>query len=328
MKCTGRHKRIISIISVISAGVIALTSCGSVEFPSRYNLFDTTTEYGLNEGSSSAAPLFARDLCVIGDGMFDMGDFDSSRAESSGIFDIGKRDVSFADDIFQKMYPASTTKILTSLVAIENGDLNETITVSQSAMDALEYGSSTCGLQVGDTVTLEQLLYGLMLRSGNEAANVIAEMIAGSIENFAGLMNERAQEIGATHSHFVNANGLHNDDHYTTVYDLYLIFNEALKNEDFYKIISTKEYSTTYKNSAGEDVTVNWASTNQYLNGDSEVPEGFTVIGGKTGTTNAAGSCLVLLSTKKNDSYISIVMRAPSHIDLYNYMTTILEKFT
>ncbi|MEI3340415.1 MAG: serine hydrolase [Eubacterium sp.] len=135
--------------------------------------------------------------------------------------------------MYEKRYPASTTKILTAYLALKYGKLDDTLTVSQDAIYTLMAGSSICGLKPGDKITLEDALYGLMLCSGNDAANVIAEYISGSTEKFADLMNEEAKALGATQSHFVNAHGLPDEDHYTTAYDLYLIFNAAIKNEDF-----------------------------------------------------------------------------------------------
>jgi D-alanyl-D-alanine carboxypeptidase (penicillin-binding protein 5/6) len=163
------------------------------------------------------------------------------------------------------------------------------------------------------------------MRSGNDAANTIAEMISGSTEAFAQLMNEEAQALGATNSHFVNPHGLSDEEHYTTLYDLYLIFQAAVSDDTFCTIINTGSHTATYQNSAGETVTAEWSTTNRYLKGEQEAPEGVTVVGGKTGTTDAAGYCLVLYS--KDDSgtpYISIVLKGDSRDDLYVQMNELL----
>lgn len=121
-------------------------------------------------------------------------------------------------------------------------------------------GSSICGLKPGDQLTLDQALYGLMLCSGNDAANVIAEYISGSTDKFAELMNKEAQALGATQSHFVNPHGLPDDNHYTTAYDLYLIFNAAIKDDRFVNYISTKKYTTSYTDASER----RWSGVGEY----------------------------------------------------------------
>ena len=194
---------------------------------------------------------------------------------------------------------ASTTKILTAYIIIRNCDLDDKVTVSADAIANMA-DSSKCGLAAGDVLTVRDLLYGLLLVSGNDAANVLAEYYSGSIDKFAEEMNREAKALGATQSHFVNANGLPDPNHYTTVYDMYLIFQEAIQTQDFIDIIHTKSYDAAYQNASGNTVTQTWESTNRYLNGQTTEPEDITVIGGKTGTTNAAGYCLVLYSTFAN----------------------------
>ena len=151
--------------------------------------------------------------------------------------------------MFDKIYPASTTKLMTALVALENADLSDVVTVSQNAdMNSFAADEATCGIQAGDKITLSDLLYGLLLHSGNDNATAIAEYVGGSMDGFAKMMNKEAKKLMATGTHFVNSNGLHNDDHYTTAYDLYLIFNECIKNDDFVslsKIISENMVSPT-----------------------------------------------------------------------------------
>ena len=166
-----------------------------------------------------------------------------------------------------------------------------------------------------------------MLRSGNDAAVAIAEGIAGDVESFAVMMNDTARELGATNSNFVTPNGLHDDNHYTTVYDMYLILNAALDNPDFYSIFTADKYTANYT-SGGSAKTVDWTTTNQYLSGNVKKPSGFTILGGKTGTTGAAGYCLVLLSENENqDKIISIVFNANCRSNLYLLMNEILSNY-
>jgi D-alanyl-D-alanine carboxypeptidase (penicillin-binding protein 5/6) len=271
----------------------------------------------------------AENLCVGGTTNTASDDVDADFAESAAVFSIDDQEITYAQNIYEKRYPASTTKILTAYLALKYGDLNDTITVSEDAINSLPSGSSTCGLQIGDQITLDQLLYGLMLRSGNDAANVIAEYISGSSEAFAELMNQEAISMGATHSHFVNPHGFHDEEHYTTAYDLYLIFNTAITDERFVNYISTKSYQASYLNASGEAVDVLWQNTNGYLKGSYEAPENVVVVGGKTGTTNAAGSCLVLYSLNQDQKpVISIVLKSDSSDHLYTLMTEMLANFS
>ena len=173
-----------------------------------------------------AAKGFASDLCVISDeGSFNPEDVTS---QAGALFDLTDREVLYSKDAFEKLYPASITKVMTALIAIKYDNLEDQVTVTEDAV-ITETGATLCGIQPGDTLTLEQLLYGLMLPSGNDAGAAIAIHMSGSIDAFADKMNEEAKRLGATDTHFMNPHGLHDEDHYTTAYDLYLIFNEALK---------------------------------------------------------------------------------------------------
>jgi D-alanyl-D-alanine carboxypeptidase len=146
------------------------------------------------------------------------------------------------------------------------------------------------------------------------------------MDGFAKMMNKEAKKLMATGTHFVNSNGLHNDDHYTTAYDLYLIFNECIKNDDFVKIIKSKSHTAKVTGSSGAVRSITWEPTNFYATGEAEKPDNVTVIGGKTGTTKLAGNCLVLLTEDENNHpYISIVMNADTKPLLYKDMTAIVE---
>ncbi|MCI8991390.1 MAG: D-alanyl-D-alanine carboxypeptidase [Eubacterium sp.] len=328
MRCI--NKAILSGLLIVSVYFLAACSLGKeTEIANRYDVFKTSGAYGITGNSTySEMSLFAEDLCVADTEDIATDQFDSSLSVSSAVFDLTDRTVNASQKIYEQMYPASTTKILTGYLAVKYGNLSDTVTVSESAVD-LPSDSSNCGLKAGDTLTLEQLLYGLLLCSGNDAANAIAEHISGNNEAFVALMNEEAAKMGATRSHFMNPHGLHDENHYTCAYDLYLIFNEACKNEQFYQLISTHNYTANYTSASGEATEQSWESTNQYFNGNTAVPENVTVIGGKTGTTNSAGNCLVLLSqNSKNELFISIVLKAENRENLYTCMTELLTNFT
>ena len=327
MKCTNKIIRIIPLAAIC----LLLGGCDQrTELKDAYDIYHTSDQYQLT-GSTTDKPvtLFASDLCIGGTENTHTDKIDTSYAETAAVFSVNDQKITYAQNIYEKRYPASTTKILTAYLALKYGKLDDTLTVSQDAIYTLMAGSSICGLKPGDKITLEDALYGLMLCSGNDAANVIAEYISGSTEKFADLMNEEAKALGATQSHFVNAHGLPDEDHYTTAYDLYLIFNAASKNEDFVHYISTKQYEVTYEDAYGEKVEQTWTNTNGYLNKTYESPKEVTIVGGKTGTTGEAGSCLVLMSENSaGDPIISIVLKSDGKDHLYTLMSEMLTNFS
>lgn len=187
---------------------------------------------------------------------------------------------------------ASTTKIMTALVALENADINQTFTVSETAC---KVEGTQIGLLAGDQISLNDLLHMLMMKSANDAAQTIAENISGSLEAFAELMNERAKQMGLTHTHFENPHGLPSDNHYTTARELALIAAEALKNDTFAQIVSTKKKKLDYHGLVIENSN-RLLSSYEYTTGV------------KTGFTKAAGRCLVTSAKKDGATLINVTL--------------------
>lgn len=211
-------------------------------------------------------------------------------------------------------YPASTTKIMTCILALENFDLDEEVTVGEEILGKFELSagysakSSLMGLEIGETVTMRDLLYGLMLVSGNEAADAIAVAVSGSVKEFVKLMNSKAAELGMTSTHFVNPNGVNNAEHYTTARDMSKLAAYALKNAEFRKIVGTASYTLPATNKHAEPRIKN--NTNKLLytqETDTEDVKYEYAIGVKTGDTPAAGKCLVA-AAEKNGATVIIVM--------------------
>ena len=196
---------------------------------------------------------------------------------------------------------ASTTKIMTTIVILEKADLNEIVTVSAKAGGT---GGSRLGLKRGDKASVRDLLYGLMLRSGNDAAVALAEHVGGSVKEFAELMNEKAIELGLTNTHFVTPHGLDDANHYTTALELAKLTDYAMDNETFAKIVGTKS-TTIYINNQSRQIN----NTNELLG----VLNG--VVGVKTGFTNNAGRCLVTETKRNNMDIITIVLGADTKKD-------------
>lgn len=273
----------------------------------------------------TAAP-FASELCVVTNDVPAGSNLDMSNVGAAMLLDLRTSRVIYAQNVHERLHPASITKIMTALVALENGNLESTLTAT-NAVKITESGAVLCGLKSGDTMTLDQALRILLVYSANDVAMLIAENIGGSVENFLEMMNQKAHDLGATNTHFANPHGLTDINHYTTAYDLYLIFKEAIKNETFNEIIHMTGYQTTYYDKNGKAKTFNKQTSNLFLKGERKAPENVTVIGGKTGTTQAAGHCLILLSRDESGSpYISVVMRSGSSDELYNKMTDLLKE--
>lgn len=308
--------------------LLLLTGCSSSTEP--LMKYSDTNANGIeftasNDSIDEYANLFSENLCVI-PLKSDKGGDGNLAAEATLLVDNTDNNMLYADNIYEKLYPASITKVMTALVTLKNADLSDTVTVSHNASHITEVGASLCGLNEGDKIKLEDLLNMFLISSGNDAGIAIAEHVAGTEEAFAKMMNEQAKELGATHSNFVNSHGLHDENHYTTAYDIYLIFREALKQPTFVDIISEKSYKVTYTNANGNQINKEYSTTNLYLKGNEAMPEGITVIGGKTGTTNKAGSCLVLYSKDKSDKeYISVILKSDSKASLYSQMSYLLK---
>ena len=219
-------------------------------------------------------------------------------------------------------YPASTTKVMTCLLALENLDLNSTVTMTEEGVALATEGSSNCGSVVGEEFTVEQCLYMLMLKSANDIATQLAIEISGSVEAFADLMNRRAEEIGCTGTHFHNPSGMPDEEHYTTAVDLARIFREAYKNEMFRKLIGTAVYTVPPTNKYDSERT--YQNHNSLIIADSEYYYEYCK-GGKTGFTNAAQRTLVSAAEKDGRTLICVTMKTPDKSDyidqkrLYTY---------
>lgn len=224
----------------------------------------------------------------------------------------------------EKVYPASTTKVLTAILALENVDISNSTVVSKEATK-LPYGSSNAALKEGEVMTIEDLLYAMMLKSGNDAANVIAEAVSGNISDFVILMNQKAREIGCSNTNFTNAHGYHDDNHYTTPSDMMKILSYALKNETFIKIFSTTSYTIPATNKTSKERI--YQNTNRLiLTKDASYLSRYYeyCIGGKTGYTDEAGRTLVAYAKKDDKNLILGVFNSnPSGTEDLRYTDSI-----
>ena len=281
--------------------------------------------FGIHSGGDmmvKATP-FADGLCVTETDV-DADAIFISAAEAA-LFNLTTQEVTYAKNIFEQRSPASLTKIMTALVALRYGHMDDMVTVDDAAFD-IEEASSVCELHRGDRLTLKQLMYGMLIASGNDAAQMIAEHVGGgSISNFGEMMNQTALELGATHTHFVNAHGLTASDHYTCAYDVYLMLNAAMKYDLFMDIIQRQNYYAEYTDADGDAYAMTWETTDHYLTGEASKPTNVVIYGGKTGTTEDAGACLALISKDLyGNPFISVILHSDSKETLYPEMNQVL----
>ena len=264
---------------------------------------------------------FAQKLCVSSQGNVDcIKNAQLEEGQKGLLFSLSNHKVLYANGIYDKVYPASITKIMTAMLALQSGKLNDTVTITQDNV-TLEDGSQVCGFVAGDQVTLDQLLHCLLVYSGNDAASAIAEYVGGSTENFVQMMNDYAAKLGCTGTHFSNPHGLQDENHYTTPYDIYLMLNEAFTYPEFTEITELPSYTVTYTGSDGTEKSTTLTATDHYLTGEATAPKDVTILGGKTGTTEVAGNCLAILTQNAyGKTFVSIVMGAATKELLYQEM--------
>lgn len=231
--------------------------------------------------------------------------------EGAIVTEINTDQVMYHKNAFEVFYPASTTKIMTLLVAIENGNLDEVVTVCDDAA-RVPRDSSLAYISPGDQLTLRDLLYGLMIPSGNDAAVAIACHIGGSEEQFVAMMNEKARKIGTLHTNFMNPHGYHHPEHYTTPYDLALIMEEGAKFPEFRNIIGATVYETTITNQQGIEHARIWHCQNRALLEHSPfyIEE---IVGSKTGFTSEARHTLVSLAEKNGYEYVAVIFKGDQY---------------
>lgn len=242
-------------------------------------------------------------------------------AETGVLIEASTGAVIYNKNMNQKMYPASITKILTSLIAIENSTMDEMVTFSHDSVFSLSYDDAHIGMMEGEMLSMEDCLYGVLLASANEVANAVGEHVGGTIDGFADLMNERAKEAGALNSNFENPSGLFNENHYTTCYDMAMITRAAIKSQKFLEIEKNTTYSipstnlTTEPRYFGNRHKMLFPNNPVYYDG---------ILGGKTGYVDQSGNTLVTFARRNGMTLISVVMKSDSS-NVYADTTKLLD---
>lgn len=243
-------------------------------------------------------------------------------SETAVLMDADTGAILYNKGMDEKRYPASITKIMTALLALEHSGLDEEVTFTEECLADQTSDSGNLGMKVGEILTMRQCLMALMIRSANDVATQIAVHVAGSVSAFADMMNQRAQELGCVNTHFVNASGMPDENHYTTAHDMALIFQQAIKNQDFLDIIGTQSFTIEPTNMNPESRVLN---THHALL-SAAAPEHYDgCFGGKTGVTEASKNTLVSGATRDGMTLIAVAMRADAgqvcqdHISMFDY---------
>lgn len=312
-----------SILFLLVTATIALAGCrnSSNEFLAYESLSDAAGQ--AIDTSVTQSDFFAENLAVVSEEVNRGGD-DLLTSGSTLLINLTDNQVIYADHVYDRMFPASLTKLMTALVVLSYGELTDSVTVSFNASHIPEPGARVCGYQEGDVISMEALLNSLLVYSGNDAAIAIAEHMGQSEAEFVKIMNKKATEIGAVHSNFVNASGLHDDNQYTTAYDMYLIFNTLIKYDTFRNIISSASYTAVYKDKDGNAQEKVLNSTNNFT-GPEEEDASVEILGGLTGATKKAGSLGILLCKDSNNKeYVLMILDAANNDTLHSQISHLL----
>ena len=314
------------LVVLCGAGGFGVYMLKGGNFSTPVNSFNAFSEFDntLVSKEEQRAEGFAQNLCVVTkDVPLDSVSLDDN--QSGVLLNLSDKKVLYAKGAYNKVYPASITKIMTAMLALKYGNMDDTVTISQENV-TLESGSQVAGFMEGGQVTMDQLLHCLLVYSANDAASAIAEYVGGSTENFVQMMNDYAAKLGCTGTHFSNPHGLQDENHYTTPYDIYLMLNEAFTYPEFTEITELPSYTVTYTGSDGTEKSTTLTATDHYLTGEATAPKDVTILGGKTGTTEVAGNCLAILTQNAyGKTFVSIVMGADTKELLYQEMNSLLQ---
>lgn len=326
MKCSSNKlKRLIVLCFVFLFTATLLTGCGKKYDMDKPLSISSTVNLPIvrPSGMANENVVIPYDSYVYDDAEFDY--------ETGLLINETSNTLVTAVNPHKRFYPASMTKTMTALIvmeAVERGEisLNDTVVV-KSPIEFDEDNVVKLGLEPGDYITVNELLHGLLIASFNDCAVVLARYVGNTEGNFVSLMNEKAAELGATNTHFMNPHGLHNSNHYTTPYDLYLIFKEFSKKDFLVEIEANPTYvMTLYRNNEKKELEI--ASTNSFLSNAFDMPSGYTIKGWKTGTTEKAGKCIIIQFVKDEtgEEFICLVSKASDYDALYNSVLNMIRE--
>ena len=273
-----------------------------------YDVYATSDTYQLTESSTEKSiSLLGQDLCVGGTENTAAADgIDTDYAQSAAVFSVQDEEITYAQNIYQRMYPASTTKIMTLLVAIENSSPKDIVTFTETGIRDVTWDSSNINAQLGETMTMKDCWMAAYIKSANEVCAQIAETVGGTEANFVEMMNQKAKELGCTHTHFANASGLPDENHYSSAHDLAKIMRACLRNKRFRQVMKCSNYKIPATNLSEARVM----HTHMPLMAKESNLYYADCIGGKTGFSTDAQHTLVTAAERNGRTYIAVTMRA------------------
>lgn len=309
------------ILSILAAGIVAT---GTLAGPVMATEVTNTAQSAASSTTPAPTPAYADASVVTTNGLEGWPKAQDISSETGCVLDADTGAIIYNKKMDQKMFPASTTKIMTALIALERGNMGDTVTLDQQSVKYATSGSSNLNTKVGEQFKLNDMMYGMMLKSANDIATGIAVHIGnGSVANFVKMMNDKAAELGCTNTHFNNACGMPDDAHWTTAHDMARIARACFNNKNFMKIVGTVSYKIPATNMSDARTVQNHVGL--YVNPEFKYPG---VVGGKTGTTDAAGSCLVSFYQNNGRRLVTVSMKAAdggqaciSHRTMLDYAT-------
>ena len=315
------------LLLVVILAIAGLAAALVFAYSGKQNEIDIRNAYspaGLENREHAYADTFAGNLPVPSSSIVLDGVVMHSQSERGLLINTDTNETIFAQSIYDRIYPASITKIMTAIIVCKYGNMSDVVVMEASDF-YLDPDSQVSGMIEGDIVTMEQLFYTLVVYSANDAANAIARHMYGSVPAFVDVMNAEARMLGMTGTHFENPHGLHSNNHYTTAYDIYLMLMEAVKYQAFTDAMRLKFYDLELTRADGSYRYYELSSTDKYMTGEAALPEGVYILAGKTGTTEQAGNCLALaVQNKKGVLFISEVLNAATKDELYADMSALL----
>ena len=295
-------KRKIVLSVILSFNILANLFSAAYAEPTALETEKTTSQTTVTEVNTSPVP----------------------HAEAAILIDMKSGKVLYSKNENDKMYPASITKIMTAILTLESGiDFSEVVTAPEEAIHPITNKHSHMGILIGENLTIENLVYGMMVYSANDAANVLAVRVGGSLDGFVQMMNDKAKELGATNTHFSNAHGFHDDNHYTTAADIATIARYAMQNEKFREIVKTDMYTIEATNKYDE--TRYLSSTNHLISRRRQAKYYYNkAIGIKTGFTDESGYCLASAAVDGDTELLSVVLKCHNIVEdesgLYSFI--------
>ncbi len=264
-----------------------------------------------------------QDICIVED----ESQYDAAYIQSTAgiLFNLDTNEVLYSKNAREQLPIASLTKLMTALLVLESNVMNHSVTVGEE-VNITEYDAWLCHFQPGDVLSVKDLMYATMIYSGNDAAAALAAYVAGTVEDFVDRMNRKAGELGANDTHFINPHGLDAEGHYSSLYDLYLIFRQCMEYQQFQDIIGAKSHTCQYTHEDGTEVSRKFSNTNWYFTGEAQAPDGITVLGGKTGNTAKAHRCLIILvENEAGERFLAGILGAEDQEVLYREMNRLLK---